>query len=79
MKAGDFAALSGVTNLLSTLEKARCEPMEDFRKRSFVFDSPDKLGEPSKPVTVASRCFMMEFWASFGLDHARKLVEARRA
>ena len=35
--------------------------------------------KPSKSVTVASQCFMVEFWASFGRDHARRLAEDHRA
>jgi len=61
-EASDFATFSSVTNVLSMLEKAGCRHMGDFHKRSFVFDSPDKLGELSKTVSMASWRFMKEFW-----------------
>ena len=44
-----------------------------------MFDSPDKLGELSKTVSMASWRFMKEFWVLFGRDHARRLAEAHRA
>lgn len=53
-EANEFVALSSVTNVLWMLEKALCEHMEDFRKRSFTFDSLKKLGEPLKSMSVAS-------------------------
>lgn len=77
-RAGDFAALSGVINLLSTLEKKGRHLFEDFRKKDFTFLSPAELGEPSKAVHHAGRRFMGCFWAAHGLTHARQLAEARR-
>ncbi|XP_066343787.1 uncharacterized protein [Miscanthus floridulus] len=47
-KVGDFGTLSGVTNLLSTMEKFGCGHLQEFLKKSYVFPSPNELGEPSR-------------------------------
>lgn len=79
MRAGDFAALSGVVNLLSVLEKKGCSHFDDFRKRECTFPSPAELGGPSKAVDHASHRFMADFWKLHGRAHACQLAEAKRA
>lgn len=78
-KVGDFGTLSGVTNLLSMMEKFGCGHLQEFLKKSYAFPSPNELGEPSRTVNIARRRFFREFWASHGRDHARSLAEARQA
>jgi hypothetical protein len=78
-RAGDFAALSGVMNLLSLIEKKKCQPLEDFLMKDFAFLSPSELGEPSENVQLASRRFIKSFWELHGRAYARQLAEARRA
>lgn len=78
-KVGDFAALCGVRNLLCMEESLGCNHLEEFGRKSYKFSSPGELGEPWKLVKLVSGRYMSEFWARFGQDHARTLVEAHWA
>lgn len=65
-RAGDFATLSRVTNLLSTMDRKGCRHLDDFSKKNFAFLSPAELGEPSKAVKHAGHRFMQDFFHSHG-------------
>ncbi|CAD6235002.1 unnamed protein product [Miscanthus lutarioriparius] len=50
-KVGDFAALSGVRNLLME-EALGCNYLEEFGRKGYKFSSRGELGEPSKLVKL---------------------------